>query len=115
MSFTNCLFSSGVSANNRTGITITNSRILGVIDGGGTSSSCDGWILTDVEIDGGTATTSALHSNCNGITLIRANVHNVGQCFYSGEFVIIDSYCHGLYGAPASHNEGVPCRRLGAP
>jgi hypothetical protein len=99
--FNNCLFSGGVSLNGRTGVRITNSRINGVVSGGGS-----GLVMTDVEIDGNNSSLDATNG-LSGYTCVRCNVHDAAKGFTGSNFTVIDSYVHDIYGSGDSHNEAV--------
>jgi hypothetical protein len=97
-----CLFSGGISVTGKN-ITITNSRVMGVVSGDYTQS---GLKMIDVEINGNSSTLDGT-SGLYGYTCTRCNVHHAAKGFTGNGFTVIDSYVHDLYGAGDSHNEAV--------
>ena len=97
-----CLFSNGVTVTGKN-ITITNSRIMGVVSSDYTNTDLK---MTDVEINGGNNTLDATNG-LMGYTCTRCNVHHAAKGFTGNGFTVIDSYVHDLYGSGDSHNEAV--------
>lgn len=93
-----CVFNGGVDVN-ANNITITNSRVLGVVSGSGS-----GLKLIDVEINGQNSTLDAFNGMSN-YSCTRCNVYNAAKAFTGSEFTVVDSYVHDLYGSGDSHNE----------
>lgn len=95
-----CTFNGGITVN-ADGITIKNSKILGVVTGTGT-----GLKLMNVEIDEQNSDADAF-AWIQNFTCIQCNIHHASKGIQGNNFTLIDSYIHDIYGSGSSHNEPI--------